>query len=338
MKIAVVLGGNSMERDVSLASGAEVMGALRRRGHEVVAIDSAKGRIEASYEAALLASGIAAEPPEAGGLLAGDWPTIVERLDWTGIDVVFLALHGGYGEDGRIQAVLDSSGIAYTGSGQTGSATAMDKDLSKRLFLATDVPTPAWRMAPVDAHTIGEVLGWPVVVKPNRQGSTVGLSLVETADGLQQAIDTAGEYDAEIMVEQFIAGREITVGILDEQALAVGEIIPRHGGLFDYQSKYQTGGAEEIFPADLSTTQTAEVQRLGLAAHHALKLDSYSRVDFRMDPQGSLWCLEANTLPGLTSLSLLPKSAQAVGIGFDDLCERLCELALGRHSQDVGRV
>jgi D-alanine-D-alanine ligase len=203
----------------------------------------------------------------------------------------------------------------------------MDKDLSKRLFRAAGVPTADWLMAPVLAHDVSETLGWPVVVKPNKQGSTVGLSIVRQASELAPAIALGERFDNEVMVERFIPGRELTVGILEQEALPVGEIFPK-GEVFDYESKYQQGGAREVFPADLSPEATAEVQQLALRAHAALKLGEYSRIDFRMDPQGRFWCLEANSLPGMTSGSLLPQAARAAGIEFPKLVERICRAAL----------
>jgi D-alanine-D-alanine ligase len=185
-------------------------------------------------------------------------------------------------------------------------------------------------MAPASTEQVAQTLGFPVVVKPNKQGSTVGLTIVRETSQLQPAIAEAGKFDDEVMIERFIAGRELTVGILDDQALAVGEILPKHSEIFDYKSKYQAGGAEEIFPAPVSEKLTREVQRLGLLAHRALKLDCYSRVDFRLAENGGLYCLEANTLPGMTATSLLPQSAAAVGIGFNELCERICKLAIER--------
>src|SRR6185437_3849489 len=197
----------------------------------------------------------------------------------------FLALHGGAGEDGRVQAVLDLAGLAYTGSNHIASAAAMDKDLSKRLFRAAGVPTADWLMAPVSIEEVERSLGWPVVVKPNKQGSTVGLTVVRDREALSGAIELARRYDGEVMIERFVPGRELTVGILEGQALPVGEIIPR-GEIFDYESKYQKGGAREIFPADLSSAVAAELQQLALRAHRALKLGAYSRIDFRLDPEG----------------------------------------------------
>ena len=327
MKIAVLFGGESMERDVSVASASQVVRALRARGHEVIAVDAVRGVLPPAEEKALLTGRVDAAPPSKVTDKAS-LPAVVNRPDLREADLVFLALHGGTGEDGTVQAVLDLAGIVYTGSGRIGSALGMDKDVAKRLFLAAGVPTPDWLMAPVSTEAVAERLGFPVIVKPNGQGSTVGLTLVERPEDLQSAIDEAARYDDAVMIESYIAGRELTVGILDDEALAVGEIIPRTGPIFDYASKYQVGGADEIFPADITPEQAQRARELGLAAHRALKLDCYSRADFRMDADGGLWCLEMNTLPGLTSGSLLPRSAAAVGISFEELCERICLAAL----------
>jgi D-alanine-D-alanine ligase len=243
------------------------------------------------------------------------------------VDVVFLALHGGAGEDGRIQAMLDLAGLAYTGSNHIASAVAMDKDLSKRLFRAADVPTPDWLMAPATSDTVQRTLGWPTVVKPNKQGSTVGLSVVREPTQLQAAVEHALRYDTEVVLERFIEGREFTVGVLDGVALPVGEIITS-GEVFDYQSKYQVGGAREVFPADISALESDLMQTYALRAHAVLKLGAYSRIDFRRDAEGHPWCLEANSLPGMTATSLLPQAAKAAGIGFPELLDRICRGAL----------
>jgi D-alanine-D-alanine ligase len=245
-------------------------------------------------------------------------------------EVLFLALHGGRGEDGTLQTLLEMVGVPYTGSGRLGSAMAMDKDVSKRLFRMADVPTADWVMAPATRERVDREFGWPVVVKPSKQGSTVGLTVVKSPDGYQEAVTLARRYDDEVMIERFVAGRELTVGVLEGRALAVGEIIPRHE-IFDYECKYTPGMSQEIFPADLTPAIEAECGRLALLAHEALKLGGYSRVDFRLTPAGELFCLEVNTLPGMTATSLLPQSARAVGIEFPDLCERICRTArLGR--------
>lgn len=328
MKIAVLFGGDSMERDVSIASAAQVVGALRGLGHEVIAVDSGRGKLSGPEEQRLFASRIDRLPPDKAAVTS--LPTVVSAPDLADVDVVFLALHGGSGEDGTIQSLLDLAGIAYTGTGKLGSAIGWDKDVAKRLFLAAGVPTPEWLMTPVAPEVVRERIGYPLIVKPNGQGSTVGLTLVKSPDELDAAIELAGGFDASVMIERYIPGRELTVGILEDRALAVGEIIPKTGPIFDYTAKYQAGGADEIFPADITPEQTARAQDLALRVHRALKLETYSRVDFRMDPDGGLWCLEVNTLPGLTQASLLPRSAAAVGISFPDLCERICKAALAR--------
>ncbi|HSJ14409.1 MAG TPA: D-alanine--D-alanine ligase [Longimicrobiales bacterium] len=335
MKVAVLFGGTSEERDVSIASGAQVVKGLRDAGHEVVAVDTASGPLDDAAEHALLTRGISEAPPDAATLdmlRTGDATAIVHAPELAGVDVIFLALHGGAGEDGTLQALLDLTGIPYTGSGMLGSAVAMDKDISKRLFIAAGVPTPEWLMAPAGAGDVAGMIGWPAVVKPSKQGSTVGLTVVKRAEDLPAAIELAYRFDDEVMIERFIPGRELTVPVLGQDPLPVGEIITSHE-IFDYEAKYQPGGAEEIFPADLTGAQVIEVQRLALAAHRALKLRGFSRVDFRLDAAGGLWCLEANTLPGLTSASLFPKGAAAAGIAFPQLCDRLCRLALEEHAQ-----
>ncbi|MEO8464656.1 MAG: D-alanine--D-alanine ligase [Gammaproteobacteria bacterium] len=332
MKIAVLFGGDSMERDVSIASASQVVGALRSRGHEVVAYDSGRGRLTAADEQRVFAAQIGRAPPDQSSVTS--LPTVVSAPDLADVDAVFLAMHGGTGEDGTVQALLDLAGIPYTGSGKLGSAIGWDKDIAKRLFLAAGVPTPDWVMAPVPSDVVASRLGFPLIVKPNGQGSTVGLTLVKKSGELDAAVALACKFDREVMLERYIAGRELTVGILDDEPLAVGEIIPATGPIFDYAAKYQAGGAEEIFPAKLTAEQTARAQDLALRVHRALKLTAYSRVDFRMDADGGLWCLEVNTLPGLTAASLLPRAAAAVGIGFPELCERICRAALSRRKPE----
>ncbi len=331
MKIAVVFGGTSEERDVSIASAAQIIPALRSVGHDVFAVDTAVGRLPSAAEQRLLTSGIAPEPPSAQEIASVRGRAVVlspAAFDIRDADVVLLALHGGAGEDGRIQALLDMAGVAYTGSNHIASAAAMDKDLAKRLFRAANVPTADWLMAPVDADAVGATLGWPVIVKPNKQGSTVGLSVVHGPAELAAALEDARRYDDEVMVERFIPGREFTVGILGGQALPVGEIVAP-GEVFDYQSKYQTGGAREIFPADLPEETSRLMQQYALRAHAALKLGFYSRIDFRQDEAtGEIWCLEANSLPGMTATSLLPQAARAAGISFPELLERICKGAI----------
>jgi D-alanine-D-alanine ligase len=330
MKIAVLFGGTSEERDVSIASAAQIIPVLRRLGHQVFAVDTATGRLSDAQERQLLSAAVGAAPPpdtEIARVRGGAMALSPAGFDFREAEVVFLALHGGAGEDGRIQAVLDLAGMAYTGSGHIASAAAMDKDLSKRLFRSVDVPTPDWLMAPATSDAAGAALGWPVVIKPNKQGSTVGLTVVREPKQLQGAIDNARRFDDEVMLERFIPGREFTVGILEGAALPVGEIIPP-GEVFDYESKYQAGGAREVFPADLPPAESALLQEYARRVHAVLKLGVYSRADFRRDESGGFWCLEANALPGMTATSLLPQAAKAAGIGFDELLERICRGAI----------
>ncbi|MBX6363174.1 MAG: D-alanine--D-alanine ligase [Gemmatimonadetes bacterium] len=333
MKIAVLFGGTSAERDVSIASGAQIVQALREAGHEVVAVDTARGVLDAAEERRLLEAGIAPVPPgqEALDMLrTGNPAALIEAPELKGVDVLFLALHGGTGEGGQLQALLDLVGIPYTGSGMLGSALAMDKDVSKRLFLQGGVPTPDWLMAPVDVDAAVARLGLPLVVKPSKQGSTVGLTLVKRAEDVAAAVEFAARFDDEVMLEAFVAGRELTVPILGEEALPVGEIIPRHE-IFDYECKYQPGMSEEIFPAEVEADVARRAQELALRAHGLLKLGGYSRIDFRLDAAGGLWCLEANTLPGMTAASLYPRGARAAGLGFPQVCDRICRLAVEEH-------
>src|SRR5690606_4866040 len=226
MKIAVLFGGDSMERDVSAASGAQVVAALRSRGHDVVAVEAGRGRLTAAEERELLSGRIDRLPPPK----RSDAPPAIAVLPaLENVDLVFLALHGGSGEDGTIQSLLDVAGLAYTGSGRLGSALGWDKDIAKRLFVAADVPTPDWLMAPADEESVAARLGYPLIVKPNGQGSTVGLTLVEEPAQLEAAIAAAAAFDREVMLERYIAGRELTVGVLEDRALAVGEIVPATG-------------------------------------------------------------------------------------------------------------
>ena len=295
MKIAVFFGGNSAERDVSIASGSQVISALRSIGHEVLSVDTARGILSADEEKSLLDASVNTMPFDEKSLVITHEKAnqLTESIHLNKVDIVFLALHGGTGEDGTIQAFLDLAGLPYTGSGHKGSANAMDKDISKQLFRYIGVPTADWLMMPVSEDEVVEKLGFPVVVKSNKQGSTVGLTIVKKKEDLKSAIEKAYLHDDEVMIEKFIDGRELTVGILDGKALAVGEIFPKCSDHFDYESKYQAGGAEEIFPADLSEAKAALIKEMGLKAHSVLKLDGYSRVDFRMDneprrrPRGS---------------------------------------------------
>jgi len=332
MNVTVLMGGTSSERNVSLASGIRIALALRERGHKVTALDPARGVISASEERELSTGKVGTEPPSLEALskfAEGTFlPNLTSMKEIKDADVVFLGLHGGQGEDGTLQALLDMARVKYTGSGHLASALAMDKDLSKKLFRAAEVNTADWLMAPATIEQVEGILGLPVVVKPSKQGSTVGLSVVKKRADLAAAIEEASKYDDEVMIERFIPGRELTVGVLGDVALPVGEIISKHE-IYDYECKYTAGMATEEFPAKLSREATERVQQQALAAFKALKLGGCARIDFRLSSEGEFYCLEANTLPGMTELSLIPQGAAAMGISFPELCERIVRLALG---------
>ena len=307
VKILVLKGGDSSEREVSLSSGGRVAAALASRGHQVTEADP-----------------------------AGDPFAVLPAAK--AVDVVWMALHGGTGEDGTIQALFDLAGVRYTGSGHLASALAMDKDLSKHLFRVAGVPTADWWMARAGrgedwrtadyAARAAKALGLPIVVKPSKQGSTVGLSIVKATQSLGSAVAEAFRHDDEVMLEAFVPGRELTVGVLGDWMMPVGEIIPKRE-IYDYECKYTPGMAVELFPAPLDPAVRDEAQRLTQLAYDALKLRGCARMDFRLHPNGGLYCLEANTLPGMTGTSLVPQAAQADGVSFPELCERIALDALG---------
>ncbi len=310
--------------------------ALRESGHSVCVVDTVEGPLSEEQEARLLVPAVGKAPPSAEevALLRERelGPALAELPEIREADLVFLVLHGLAGEGGQIQALLDLAGVVYTGSGPLGSALAMDKDVAKRICRCAGVPTPDWLMWPASREAI-EGLGYPLVVKPSKAGSTVGTTVVRNYLEVEPAVAEALRYDDEVLLEAFLPGRELTVGILGERALAVGEIVPP-GEIFDYEAKYTLGATREIFPAALGEDLTQTVKRLALAAHRALKLRDFSRVDFRLDSEGRPCFLEANTLPGMTSTSLLPQSAAASGIGFEELCETICRLALNRAARN----
>ena len=332
MRIALFTGGTSEERQVSLSSGKEVLQALRSRGHEVYTVDTAAGFVSPDEEEALFPATVGAEPPEARSLRT-DWDDsallrIVGLPVVREADVVFLALHGTPAEDGKLQALLDLAGIRYTGTGALGSAIAMDKRLSKELFAAAGVPTPPWAPAGASPAHVLETLGLPAVVKPAGGGSTIGLTVVRTAAELAPAIELASRYDRDVLVEGFIDGRELTVGILLGEALPALEITPDHE-IYDYECKYTPGMTRYEVPARLEPAEAEELARLAQVAHRVLRQGSFGRVDFvRGSDDDAFYCLETNSLPGMTGTSLLPKAAAAVGIPFPEMCERIALAAL----------
>lgn len=335
MKITVLLGGRSAERDVSIASGLGIMKALRGRGHEVLPLDPALP-LAAQREPEAAAMGEI--PPEEPAPLP---PEDVFRWLWSPAvreaDVVFNALHGGAGEDGRVQALLETAGKPYTGTGVMGSALAMNKDRSKALFAEAGVRTAPHLLTCVAGEiearrvlqTIEEGIGFPAVVKPNNQGSSVGFSYLPGPEGLEEALRGASCYDNVLMVERYVAGREITAAVLDGAALPLVEILP-DGGFYDYKHKYTKGASRYIAPAPLDGRIAERIRREAVLAYGALECRDYARVDFRLGEDGEPSCLEVNTLPGMTELSLVPMAAAAAGMGFGELAERICLLARSR--------
>ena len=331
-RIALLTGGSTPERDVALAGAAQVVKALRTLGHEVTVVDTVSGPLTLAAEEALLAQDVRREPPTPERLaeLAAqeNLPALVSSGEMRAADLVFLVLHGLQGEGGTVQALLELGRLRYTGSGPLGSGMAMDKEVTKRQLQAAGIPTADWGMWPMLPGAIAD-LGLPLIVKPSNGGSTVGLTLVKAPEEVDDAVGLALETDRDVMLERFLPGREFTVGILGQQALSVGEIIPQHE-IFDCECKYTPGLTREVFPAEIPDELAREMRDLALATHRVLKLRDFSRVDFRLDSAGAPYVLEANTLPGMTGTSLLPQSAAAVGIPFLDLCAEICRLALAR--------
>jgi D-alanine-D-alanine ligase len=324
MKVAVLMGGTSAEREISLRTGRGIVQALSRLGHVVVALDAANGR--------LLPPGDDGAAPAPVTALEPATPTAIARAEGLReADVVLIALHGGAGENGTLQALLELTGKPYTGSGVMASALAMNKAMSKRVFVQAGIPTPRWQLLPadapasaVDADALG---GYPLVVKPNEEGSTVGLSIVREPAGLADALRLAAEHGPETLIEEFIEGRELTVAVIGDRALPIVEIRPK-SGFYDYTAKYTAGQSEYFCPADLPAAETERVRALGLAASRVLDCRGVTRVDFRLDAKGESWCLEVNTIPGMTPTSLVPMAAKAAGLSYDQVVQEMIELAL----------
>jgi len=334
LKIVVLMGGTSEERDVSLASGAQVARALESRGHHVRCVDTTRGLLSDDQVECLLEQGVRPEapPPEAMDLLdTGDTTALTQSPELTDTDIVFPALHGGTGEDGTLQVLLQLSGIPFVGSDRLGCTLAMDKEVSKNLFRAAGIQTPDWMPSPASFDEVASALGLPVIVKPPSGGSTLGITLAHDRSEFEAAVENSLRYEQRTLFERYVRGRELTVGILGGEALPVGEIVPAHT-LFDYECKYQPGLAEEIFPAQIPAGLSGRLHELALRVHRCLFLGDFSRVDFMLDEQGEPWCLEANALPGLTAQSLLPRAGAASGIQFPELCERIVRVALERYA------
>ena len=340
MDIVVLAGGYSHEREVSLSSGSLIANALMKNGHRVILLDLYFGTKEASnfedaYEKLnkesyyykvekqipdLKALKKQKEKPEE---MIGD--NIIPICQ--SADLVFLSLHGELGENGQLQAVFDLYDITYTGSGYLGSAVAMNKILAKEIMRQHNILTPDWEV--LEGGQTEPTMSVPCVVKPNASGSSIGVYLVDNQDDLKQAVESAKEYGESVLIEEMIDGREFSVGVLDGEGLPVIEIIPKTG-FYDYENKYQEGATEEICPADISEELAEKMKQVAVDVHKALRLDYYSRSDFMVSSDGNIYCIEANTLPGMTPTSLFPQEAAAMGISYNELCDKLANLAINK--------
>jgi D-alanine-D-alanine ligase len=335
MRILVLAGGLSPERDVSLSSGSLVANALLDNGHEVGLIDLYIGTKPPGGRLFFdKASGkrfgytVPEKEPDLEALRAEHnhgliGPGVIDSCKMA--DIVFVALHGSIGENGQLQTVLELEGIKFTGTGSVGSMLAMDKDLAKRMIRFAGIPTPDWvTLEPrQDALAAAEKLGLPCVVKPLGCGSSVGVSIARDEASLLKAVAEAKKQGQAVMLEKMIKGREFSVGVMGGEALPIIEIIPKTAEFYDYAHKYQPGFTSEICPADLAPDISARLQASAAQVHRALQLGYYSRVDFMLDKNNSHFCLEANTLPGMTPTSLLPQEAAAAGISYNELCEKI---------------
>ncbi|MCD8354311.1 MAG: D-alanine--D-alanine ligase [Clostridiales bacterium] len=344
MKIVVLAGGLSDERNVSLSSGVLVSEALRGRGHQVALVDLYLGiedetqSLEALFQAPLPEhwKKVSRQAPDLAALKATrKWKS--DSLFGKGVlelcrlaDIVFLALHGACGEDGRIQATLETLGIPFTGTGFLAAAIAMDKDLTKKLVIPTGVQTPAWEKVtytPADIPAIAQRTALPVVVKPLASGSSIGVAIARTREELAQALENCVPLGASVVLEQYVAGREIQVAYLVDRALPSIEIIPKTG-FYDYENKYQPGAAEEVTPAPIPAEWERRLREDTEKVFHAVGMAVYARADFIVTEDGTPWFLEINTLPGMTPTSLVPQEAAVVGISYGELCETIVNESL----------
>lgn len=340
MNIVVLTGGISTEREISIVSGTKVCEALRQKGHKAILLDvyfgmegkDSRSAFAEEYDIEAAAVYIRSFDDKVSDFIAAGkdffGPEVFALCK--AADIVFMALHGENGENGKVQAAFDLMNIKYTGSGYLGSALAMDKGLAKQLFCQNDVPTPAGILvqkteARKSADEYG--VGLPCVVKTCCGGSSVGVYITETEQAFKTALEEAFTYEPTVIIEAYVKGREFSVGVVAGEAYPVIEIAPLEG-FYDYKNKYQPGSAVETCPAEISEEQTKEMQDYAVKAYNALRLESYARIDFLMNESGEMFCLEANTLPGMTPTSLLPQEAGALGMSYGDLCERLIEVSL----------
>ena len=345
MNIVVLCGGLSNERDVSISTGTGAAEALRERGHRVVLVDLYLGLDDGfttpedafTHSHEIAQSSVAEREPDLEKVRAMRpdsecrvGPHVIELC--RAADITFLALHGEEGENGKVQAMLDLYGIKYTGCGYLGSALAMNKSLSKTLFAAAGIPTPPGRTL-TRGDDVWAGAEFPCVVKPCSGGSSVGTSIVKTREEYLPALELAFRYEEKVLVERYIKGRELTVGVLDGKAMPVIEIIPK-SGFYDYKNKYQAGATIELCPAPIGDEATKRVQRLAEEMMAALRVDVYCRGDFLWDEDaGEMFCLEANTLPGMTPTSLIPQMAREMGMDYGELCERIIGLSMKKYEK-----
>ena len=342
MKIVVLCGGTSTEREVSISSGTLIASALERKGHEVVLLDVYLG-LDSYEEENVFSLGIKGLKLKTN--LTDKAPDIEEIkklrnnpevffgpnvLDICKLaDIVFIALHGENGENGKVQAAFDLMGIKYTGTGYVGSMLGMSKDLTRKILTTHGINmAQGITLYKEDSYnTTREKLFVPAVVKPASGGSSIGVAIVNSEEELQEAIELAKKYDNTVVIEEYVKGREFSIGVIDGKALPIIEIIPNQG-FYDYKNKYQAGLTEEICPANLDEKTTKMMQELAERVYKALELNVYARIDFILSTENVPYCLEANTLPGMTPTSLLPQEADRVGIGYDELCEKIIQLSL----------
>jgi len=338
MKVVVLAGGTSTERDVSLSTGSMIYKALKKNGHQAILIDvylgyegDTQGIFERDTDWAAQIGSVSEQNPDLEAVKAmrpdGDknffGPNVLSLCQ--SADAVFMALHGANGEDGKIQACFELMGIPYTGTDFVSSAMAMDKGITKDIFKAHNIPTPKGiRLRQGEQES--EKVPFPCIVKACCGGSSVGVYIARNEEEYENAKKEAFQFDKEVIVEQYIKGREFSVGVMDGKALPVIEIAPKQG-FYDYKNKYQAGSTVETCPADLPQLKTEEMQYIAERVFQALRLKNYARMDFMMAENGSLYCLEANTLPGMTPTSLLPQEAAAIGISFEELCEKILNYA-----------
>lgn len=348
MKIVVLAGGLSTERDVSLITGREVSRALKEAGHQVILLDvflgyggeetDLTGIFDRAESVSALTGEITETAPDPAAVKAmrkdrSDCffgPNVIRMCQ--AADIVYIGLHGENGENGKVQAAFDLFGIRYTGSDYLGSALAMDKGLTKKMFRAAGVPAPdGVSMTRDEVKKFSDTgLSLPCVVKPNCGGSSIGVSIVRSGEEYDAALEEAFRYEDEIVLESYIKGREFSVAVIAGRALPVIEIEPKEG-FYDYKNKYQAGSTIETCPADLPEETAGEMQAWAVKAARALGLSTYSRMDFLLNEAGEMFCLEANTLPGMTPTSLIPQEAAADGMSYVELCEEILRISLDKY-------